>query len=477
MKYEKVIGLEIHMRIKSKTKMFCSCKNSIELGVEPNTNVCSICMAFPGMLPTLNKQVVKLGLLAGMMMECEINKYSRFDRKTYFYPDSPLSYQITQLYDPIVGHGSVKTLVDWAPRDFDIHHMHLEADAGKLTHAGGKTLCDFNRAWSPLMEIVTDPVFRNKEEVMEFLRELQKMMRAAGVSDADMEKGQMRCDVNLSIRPEWSIELWNRTEHKNVNSFTAIGRLIDFEYKRQVKVAEAGWKIDQDTRGWDDEKGISTVQRSKENAMDYRYFPEPDLLPLNLTDEFIAEMKDQVVELPITRRLRYLNEYKLWEDDARILTADRELSDYYEALVTLTNDPKKSCSYVTTILLAVIKESDVLNSVSELPFEVVELATVIKLVNKDELSSTNSKVVIEELVLNWGKADNIVDAKKLRQKNDMWALEVIVDEVIANNQKQVADYKGWNENIFGFFVGQCMKASRGQWNPKIFNELLKKKLG
>jgi aspartyl-tRNA(Asn)/glutamyl-tRNA(Gln) amidotransferase subunit B len=477
MKYEKVIGLEIHMRVKSKTKMFCGCKNSLALGEEPNANVCPVCMAFPGMLPTLNEEVVKLGLLWGMMMDCEVNQYSRFDRKTYYYPDNPTSFQITQLYDPIVWYGSVKTLVNGVERDFAIHHMHLENDAGKLTHGGWKTLCDYNRAWAPLMEIVTDPVFQDKEEVMEFLRELQKMMRAAGVSDADMEKGQMRCDVNLSIRPEGTTELMPRTEHKNVNSFTAIGRLIDFEYKRQLKVVESGWEVDQDTRGWDDESGTSTVQRSKENAMDYRYFPEPDLLPLNLSDEFVNEIEKLKVELPITRRLRYLNEYKLGVDDARILTADKEISDYYEELVTLTNDPKKSCSYVTTILLAIIKDSEELNSIEDLKFEVSQLAKVIELVNKDELSSTNSKLVIEELVLNGWNADDIVDAKKLRQKNDLGALEALVDEVIANNPKQVDDYKGWNENIFGFFVWQCMKASRGQWNPKIFNELLKKKLG
>lgn len=477
MKYEKVIGLEIHMRLKSKTKMFCGCKNSLALWEEPNANVCPVCMAFPGMLPTLNEEVVKLGLLGGMMMGCEVNKYSRFDRKTYFYPDNPTSFQITQLYDPIVWYGSVKTLVNGEERDFAIHHMHLENDAWKLTHAGGKTLCDYNRAWAPLMEIVTDPVFKDKEEVMEFLRELQKLMRAAGVSDADMEKGQMRCDVNLSIRPEWTDILMNRTEHKNVNSFTAIWRLVDFEYKRQLKVVQAGWEVDQETRGWDDESGTSTIQRSKEDAMDYRYFPEPDLLPLNLGDEFISEVETLKVELPITRRLRYLNEYKLGVDDARILTADKEISDYYEELVKITKDPKKSCSYVTTILLAIIKDSEEINSISDLKFDVSQLAKVIELVNKDELSSTNSKLVIEELVENGGSADEIVDAKKLRQKNDLWALEALVDEVIANNQKQVEDYKGWNENIFGFFVGQCMKASRGQWNPKIFNELLKKKLG
>ena len=477
MEFEKVIGLEIHMRIESESKMFCSCKNALELASEPNVNVCPVCMWFPGMLPTLNKEVVRLWLLWGMLMGCEVNKRSRFDRKSYFYPDSPISFQITQLYEPIVWAGSVQALVDGGMRDFAIHHMHLENDAGKLSHAGGKTLCDFNRAGSPLMEIVTDPVFHEKEEVMEFLKELQKMMRAGWVSDADMEKGQMRCDVNMSIRPKGSTELFNRTEHKNVNSFSAIGRCIDAEFKRQKKIVESGWEVDQETRGWNDDTGMSKSQRSKEDAMDYRYFPEPDLLPIDLDDDFIQSCRDSMVELPINKRVRYLEEYKLQDDDARILTKDRELSEYFEKLVELTSDAKKSCSYITTILLALMNEKWGTTSIDDLKFEVSELAQVIKLVNADELSSTNSKQVIEELYNNGWKADIIVDENNLRQKNDLWALEAIVDEVIAEFASQVEDYKSGNENIFWFFVGQCMKKSRGQWNPKVFNQMLKKKLG
>ena len=476
MTYEKVIWLEIHVRIKSETKMFCSCKNAVELAAEPNINVCPICMGFPGMLPSLNSEVVRLGTIGGMMMKCEVNKHSRFDRKSYFYPDSPLSFQITQLYEPIVWAGEVKVLVDGEERVFGIHHMHLENDAGKLSHAGWQTLCDFNRAGSPLMEIVTDPVFSTKEEVMEFLKELQKMFRAAGVSDADMEKWQLRCDVNMSIRPQGSTELMNRTEHKNVNSFSAIGRCIDAEFKRQKKIVESGGEVDQETRGWNDDTGISTTQRSKEDAMDYRYFPEPDLLPIDLDDDFIEQCRQSLVELPIDKRLRYLSEYKLKDDDARLLTTDSSLTAYFEKLVELTKDPKKSCSYITTILLAIISESDEVDGVDNLRFDIAELARVIELVNADELSSTNSKQVVEELFQNGGKADQIVDANNLRQKNDTWALEAIVDEVLADCQTQVDDYKWGNENIFGFFVGQCMKRSKWQGNPKIFNELLKAKL-
>ena len=476
MNYIKTIGLEIHVRVKSKTKMFCSCKNAVELALEPNCNICPVCMWHPWMLPSLNNEVVRLWLIWGMMMWCEVNKHSRFDRKTYFYPDNPSSFQITQLYEPIVWNGNVKTIVNWEVREFGIHHMHLENDAWKLMHVWTKTLLDFNRAWSPLMEIVTEPVFHSKEEVMEFLRELQKIMRAAWVSDADMEKWQLRCDVNLSISFEWSDKLWLRTETKNVNSFSAIWRVIDHEFARQVKILKSWWVIEQETRGWDDEKWVSVSQRSKEDAMDYRYFPEPDLLPLDLSDEFISEAKKSMVELPIDKRIRYLNEYKLWSDDARLLTSDKNLSDYFDDLVILTNDYKKSCSYITTILLALIKDSDEINSVFELKFDIKQLARVIELVNNDELSSTNSKLVIDELFINGWDTDIIVRENNLLQKNDTWILDAIVDQVIINNAKQVEDYKSWNTNIFGFFVGQCMKASKGQWNPKMFNELLKKKL-
>lgn len=474
--YEKIIWLEIHVRIKSNTKMFCNCKNALALADEPNVNVCPICMWFPGMLPTVNKEVVRLGLIWWMMMNCEVNKISRFDRKTYFYPDNPLSYQITQMYEPIVWEGSVKVLVNGEEKVFSIHHMHLENDAGKLVHAGGKTLCDYNRAGSPLMEIVTNPVFKDKEEVMEFLKELQKMMRAAGVSDADMEKWQLRCDVNLSIMPVGSKVFGTRVELKNINSFSSIGRAIDTEFARQVRILDEGWKVDQETRGWDDDKGQSHTMRSKEDAMDYRYFPEPDLLPIILEDDFIETARKSLPELPIEKRLRYLNEFKLWEDDARILSADHTLGTYFDKVVALTGDAKKSCAYITTVVLALMKDA-LIDDITTIKITPEELSEVIKMVNADELSSTNAKIVVEELFTNGWSARNIAESKNLIQKNDLWALESIVDGVISSNPTQVTDYKNGNEKIFGFLVGQCMKASAWAWNPKIFNEILKKKLG
>ncbi len=474
--YEKVIWLEIHVRIKSNTKMFCNCKNAVALADEPNVNVCPICMWFPWMLPTVNKEVVRLGLIGGMMMGCEVQKTSRFDRKTYFYPDNPLSYQITQMYEPIVWEGSVKVLVNGEQRNFSIHHMHLENDAWKLIHAGWKTLCDYNRAWSPLMEIVTNPVFKDKEEVMEFLRELQKMMRAAGVSDADMEKWQLRCDVNLSIMPVGSKVFGTRVELKNINSFSSIWRAIDAEFARQVRLLDEGKQVDQETRGWDDDKGQSHTMRSKEDAMDYRYFPEPDLLPIILEDDFIEECRKTLPELPIEKRLRYLNEFNLGEDDARILSADHTLGTYFDKVVSLTSDAKKSCAYITTVVLALMKEA-LIDDITIIKITPEELSEVIKMVNADELSSTNAKLVVEELFINWGKAREIAESKNLIQKNDLGALEAIVDSIINANPTQVSDYQWGNEKIFGFLVGQCMKASQWAGNPKIFNEILKKKLG
>lgn len=476
MSYIPTIWLEIHVRVKSETKMFCTCKNAVELADEPNKNVCPVCMWFPWMLPSPNAEVIKLWLLWGLAMNCKVNKVSRFDRKSYFYPDLPSAYQITQMYEPIVWKWSVKTLVNWQIREFAIHHMHLENDAWKLIHAWWKTLLDFNRAGSPLMEIVTEPTFHNKEEVLEFLKELQKIFRTVWVSDADMEKWQLRCDVNISLALEWNDKLWIRTETKNVNSFSAIGRVIDYEIKRQENILEKWWKVEQETRWWDDDTWISTTQRSKEDAMDYRYFPEPDLLPLVLEDDFIENLRKELPELPIEKRIRYLDKFKLWEDDARILTNSKELSEYFDKLVELTWDAKKSCAYITTILLALMNESEDIKNILDLKFDIKELAKVIDLVNHDELSSTNSKQVIEELFKNGWEADIIVDENNLRQKNDMSVLEEIVDQVLKEFSKQVEEYKAWNENIFWFFVGQCMKASKGQGNPKIFNELLKGKM-
>lgn len=473
-KYEIVMGLETHVRVKSQTKMFCTCKNATDLAPEPNIHVCPVCMGFPGQLPTLSEGVVDLAVRASHALSSHVQNVSEFDRKSYFYPDLPMAYQITQMYHPITMGGEVRTLVDGELKTFRIHHMHIENDAGKLVHANGKTLCDYNRAGSPLMEIVTEPDFRSKADVLAYLEEIQKLMRWCGASDADMEKGQLRCDVNISIRPHGQKEFGTRVELKNINSFSSIGRAIDAEFARQVEILEEGGTLDQETRGWNDEKGYSTSLRSKEDAMDYRYFPDPDLPPLHISDEFISERK--LSELPIDRRLKYLNEYKLIEDDARILSNDRITSDFYEELVNISGDPKKSCSYITTVLFAIFESAPEKITLADVKAETREFAEVIKMVNADEISSTNSKIVMEKLVFEGGNAMEWTEKLGLKQSNDTGALEAIVDEVLVQNASQVEEYKGGKENLFGFFVGQCMKASKGQGNPKMFTEILKKKL-
>lgn len=473
-KYEIVMGLETHVRVKSNTKMFCSCANALELAPEPNLHVCPVCMGFPGMLPTLSSGVIDLAVRAGHALRSIVQETSIFDRKSYFYPDLPMGYQITQMYHPITMGGEVRAMVEWELKTFRIHHMHIENDAGKLVHAGGRTLCDYNRAGSPLMEIVTEPDFRSKADVLAYLEELQKLMRWCGASDADMEKWQLRCDVNISVRLRWETAFRTRVELKNINSFSSIGRAIDVEFDRQCEMYERGEKLDQETRGWNDEKWFSTPLRSKEDAMDYRYFPDPDLPPLVLSWEFIEER--QITELPIDRRMKYLSEFKLAPDDARILSNDRLTSDFYEELVRLTSDPKKSCSYITTVLFAIFEGHHEKIDLSHVKWWATEVARVIQMVIRDELSSTNSKLVIEKLVFEWGTATDWVEKLGLKQSNDTSALEAIVDTVIAESEKQIAEYRAGKEALFGFFVGQCMKASKGQGNPKIFTEILKKKL-
>ena len=458
--YELVMGLETHVRVKSHTKMFCSCQNAVALAEEANENTCPFCMGFPGVLPTLSEGVVDLAVRASQAMRCTVNHRSVFDRKSYFYPDLPASYQITQLYHPIAEHGYIDAFVGSEIKRFRIGRMHIEMDAGKLVHAGDRTLCDYNRSGSPLMEIVTEPDFRTREEVLAYLEELQKVMRHSGASDADMEKGQMRCDVNISIRKRGETHLNNRVELKNLNSFSAIGRAIENEYKRQIRLVESGERIHQETRGWDDERGMSAPQRSKEDAMDYRYFPEPDMPPIVLTTEYIAARA--VPDLLIDRRIRYIREYGLLDDDARILSRDTATSDYYDRLTTLTDDPKKSCSYMTTVLFALFEKVGKNVSFLDLAFGVEELARVIALVKKDTLSSTNGKVVIEELFTNGGRTDEIVARLGLAQESDTSALSAIVSTVIAKFPDQTTAYRGGNERLFGFFVGECMKASGGK---------------
>ena len=474
MKYEIVIGLETHVRVGSITKMFGGEPNAVALERDPNINIWPVSFGLPGALPTLSAGVVDLAVRASHGLRMTVNTFSQFDRKSYFYPDLPSGYQITQLFHPLSEHGHLDAYVWEELKRFKIQRIHIEADAGGSKHSITKSLIDFNRAGSPLMEIVTEPCFHSKEDVLEYLRELQKIMRFVGASDADMEKGQLRCDVNISLRPEGSHELRNRVELKNLNSFQQIGRAIDTEVARQTEIYDENGTIDQETRGWDDDAGESHSLRSKEDAMDYRYFPEPDLPPLIITQEYIAERK--IAELPIDRRQKYLNDWKLLPDDARILSSDRAMSDFFEKTVQLSSDSKKSASLILTVILGIMKKGDEEVEFTGLKITPQNLARVVEMLKNDEISSTNAQEVVRILLNEGGNPDEIVAQKGLWQVNDTGAMEAIVDSVLAANASQVAEYQSWKVNLFGFFVGVCMKESKGQGNPKIFTEILTRKL-
>lgn len=476
MKYEIVIGLETHVRVGSVTKMFDAVPNAVALERDPNVNISPVSLGLPGALPVLSEGVVDLAVRAAHGLRMTVNQFSQFDRKSYFYPDLPMGYQITQLFHPIAEHGHLDAYVEGALKRFNVRRIHIECDAGKLTHSLTKTLCDYNRSGSPLMEIVTEPDFRSKDDVLDYLKELQKVMRFVGASDADMEKGQLRCDVNISLRLFGAHEYGNRVEIKNLNSFQMIGRAIDYEVARQAELYDSGVEtIDQETRGWDDEKGESYPLRSKEDAMDYRYFPEPDLPPLHLTAEYIAER--DISELPIDRRQKYLNEWGLLPDDSRILSSERAMSDFFEKTVALTNEPKKCASLILTVILWILKKSDEEIDFTALQITPESLARVVEMMKNDEISSTNAQEVVRTLLeLGWDP-DSIVEKKWLKQVNDMGTMEAIVDKVLSESAPQIADYQSGKVNLFGYFVGQCMKESKWVGNPKIFTDLVKKRLG
>ncbi len=475
MEYEIVIGLETHVRVWSITKMFGAEPNAVVLEKDPNINIWPVSLGLPWALPVLSEWVVDLAVRASHGLRMTVNTFSQFDRKSYFYPDLPMGYQITQLFHPLSEHGHLDAYIWDILKRFQIRRIHIEADAGGSKHSVTKSLIDYNRAWSPLMEIVTEPDFRSKEDVLEYLKELQKIMRFVGASDADMEKGQLRCDVNISIRPLGTHELRNRVELKNLNSFQQIGRAIDAEVKRQKEIYDDNGTLDQETRWWDDEAGESHSLRSKEDAMDYRYFPEPDLPPLVIAQEYIDERK--IAELPIDRRQKYLAEWKLLPDDSRILSSDRAMSDFFEKTVNLTNDPKKSSSLILTVILGILKKGEEEIDFSTLKITPEGLARVVNMLKEDEISSTNAQEVVRILLERGGDPDTIIQEKGLRQVNDTGAMEAIVDTVLASNATQVNEYHAGKLNLFGFFVWNCMKESKGQGNPKIFTEILKKKLG
>lgn len=470
-KYELVVWLEVHARIKTKSKLFCSCVNEV-FDEEPNSHICPVCSWFPGQLPVLNNEAVKKIVLTWKALDCDINSYSKFDRKSYFYPDLPLWYQISQYDEPVCWAWKLEIYINWENKSFWIHRIHLENDAWKLTHWIGWSEVDLNRSWCPLMEIVTNPDFRNSEEIKVFLQELQKILRAIETSDADMEKWQMRADVNISLRPYWQEKFWTRAEIKNMNSFSAIERAIKFEFKRQSQILDEWWVINQETRWWDDKKWISQSQRSKEEAVDYRYFPEPDIPPLNLSQEFINELI--VPELPMQKYDRLQKEYWIKAEDAFIFAEDKHLCEYFEKSAKSSKDVLKTSSWILSELLRFMKEEWI--TILETKVLPSHISEIVEMIVSWTISWKIAKDIFPEVYQTWISPVEIVEKKWLKQNSDTWAIEEICKKVLESNPQLVADFKWWKERVFWAFVWMSIKESKWQANPQIVNQILKKLL-
>ncbi len=473
MEYEAVIGLEIHVQMDTQTKLFCSCK--VEFGSEPNTNVCPVCLGMPGSLPVLNRKAVEYAIRASLALNCTVHEESIFARKNYFYPDLPKGYQISQYEKPIATDGYLDIdLPDGSTKRVRIRRLHIEEDAGKNIHEGSKSYVDLNRAGTPLMEIVTEPDLSTPEEARIFLETLRNIMRYAGVSKADMEKGQLRCDINVSIRPKGSDKLGTRTEIKNVNSFRFVQKALEYEIERQIKVVSEGGKIEQETRTFDPATGKTYTMRTKEEAEDYRYFPDPDLLPLVLDRKWIEEIKANMPELPNQRLERLLSQYGISEYEAKIFVQHKELGDFFESAVKAYDEPKMIANWLLNDLLGLLNEKQV--SIENSPVSPENLAQLVKLIKENVISTKIGKEVIKEMVETGKSASQIVEERGLKQITDEGAIREIVQEVIKNFPEEVERFKNGEEKLIGFFVGQVMKATKGKANPKLVNQILREVL-
>ncbi len=473
MKYETVVGLEVHVELATNTKIFCSCPN--EFGGEPNTHACPVCTGMPGVLPVMNEKVVEYAAKAGLALNCEVANFSKMDRKGYYYPDLPKAYQISQFDLPICNHGKVTIGEGETEKDIRILRIHMEEDAGKLTHDGTYgSKVDYNRCGVPLIEIVTEPDMRSADEAKEFLDKLKSIMEYVGVSDCKMEEGSLRCDVNVSVRPVGQEEFGTRCEMKNVNSFSSAYKSIVYEAKRQIELIEDGEEVIQQTRRWDDEKGKTFAMRGKEEAHDYRYFPDPDLVPVVLSDELIEEYAKTLPELPEAKKSRYVEKLGLSEYDAGVLTASKHIADYFETGLSAYDKPKKLANWVMGDLLRILKDEGTL--VEDLDSDPMIMVSAMKLVDDGVINVTVGKNVFEEAYKSGKSPEQIVDEKGLKQISDTGELERMVQEIVAANPKPVADYKAGNKKALTFFVGQMMKATKGKANPKVVNELVIKEI-
>ncbi len=479
MNYEVVIGLEVHVELKTKTKIFCSCPN--EFGSEPNTNICPRCLGLPGTLPVLNEKVLEYAIKAGLALNCEIAEFSKFDRKNYFYPDLTKAYQISQFDLPICEHGFLDIEVEGNHKRIGITRIHMEEDAGKLVHEGDtisvsdSSLVDYNRAGVPLIEIVSEPDMRSSEEAKAFLEKLKAYIEYTGVSDVKMEQGSLRCDANVSVRPFGQKEFGTRAEVKNLNSFRAVQKAIEYEVERQIELIEDGGKVVQETRTWDDAQGITLSLRGKEEANDYRYFPDPDLTPLIISKEYIEEIRKTIPELPDVKKERLINEMGLPEYDAGVITSSKGLAVFFDETVAIYPDAKKVCNWLMVEFCRLLNSESVEIENSQVTPE--KLAALLKLVDDGKISGKIAKTVFEEMFISGKDPESIVEEKGLVQISDEGALGTMIDKIISENPKSVEDYKAGNKKAIGFLVGQIMKETQGQANPGMVNKMLTERLG
>ena len=477
--YDVIIGLEVHVQVKTNSKMFCSCAN--KYGAEPNTLVCPVCMGYPGVMPVPNKEAIDKTVVAGLMLDCEIAKYSKFDRKSYFYPDMPKNYQISQYDLPFCEHGKVKiggdkgfSGKDLPEKVIGLTRIHLEEDVAKLTHFGTYSGVDYNRAGVPLMEIVSEPEMNTPDEAYAYLTAIKQIMQYARIGDCDMEKGQMRCDVNISLKPKGAKEFGTKIEIKNLNSFRAVHKSLVYEIKRQRRGYDNGETFQQETRGWNDDKGETYLMRTKESAHDYRYFPEPDLLPVTFTDEDIEKVRKTLPETPAAKQSRFVADYSLTDYDAEVLTHSRDVADYFDAGAKLVKTPKILANWIISELLRELSEANI--SIKDCQIMPKQLAGMIELIENGTISGKIAKKVFSEMFKSGKDAKVIVEEKGLIQVTDESAIEAFVIEAINNNAPQVEQYKSGKTEVLKYFVGQVMKLSRGKANPQLVIQLLKKNL-
>jgi len=477
-RYEPVIGLEVHVQLATATKIFCGCPTSF--GAPPNTNVCPVCLGLPGALPVLNRKAVELAVRSALALHCNIRPFSRFARKNYFYPDLPKGYQVSQYDEPFSELGHVDIVVGSAARRIGITRIHMEDDAGKSIHEGFKdsdrySYVDLNRTGTPLIEIVSEPDMRSSDEAYAYLTELKQVLQFVEVSTCDMEKGHLRCDANVSVRKRGAEKFGTKAEVKNLNSFRFLKQALDYEIARQVAVLESGGQVKQETRLYNPDAGETFSMRSKEDAHDYRYFPEPDLVPLRIADAWLGELRDSMPELPASRRARFQQEYGLREYDAEVLTQTRAAGDYFDAVAKLSGDPKAAANWVMGDLMALLNAEG--KEISASPVSPQNLAGLLELIASGKLSGKLAKEVFPKMFASGEPPSVIVEREGLRQISDTGAIEKVIDEVIAANPKQVEQYRGGKSAVINFLVGQAMKATRGQANVSVVTELFKQKLG